>query len=143
MSLDIFYVFFPYYLELVKIFIFHVKTSSYTLSHPGNTCDVSVCYRGRNLCIFSCIQKGTPGLTHKGCVLQHVFSGALSDVTVVLGMRQSIHVNSCYFLISWMSALNLASGYLWPNIRKLVCFLPNIIFICMQVLCNKVVLLKL
>ena len=33
---------------------------------------------------------GTPPLTHKGCVLQRVSLGALSNVTVVLGMRQNI-----------------------------------------------------
>ena len=48
------------------------------------------CHRARNLCVFSRIQKGTPGLTHKGCAFQRVSLGALSDVTVVLGMRQSI-----------------------------------------------------
>ena len=48
------------------------------------------CYRARNLCVFSRIQKGTLGLTHKECILQRVSFGALSDVTVVLGMRQSI-----------------------------------------------------
>ena len=48
------------------------------------------CHRARNLCVFSRIQKGTQGLTHKGCVLQLVSLGALSDITVVLGMRQSI-----------------------------------------------------
>ena len=47
-------------------------------------------HRACNLCVFSRVQKGTPGLTHKGCVLQHVSLGALSDITVVLGMRQSI-----------------------------------------------------
>ena len=36
------------------------------------------------------IKKGTPGLMHKGCVLQRVSLDALSDVTVVIGMRQSI-----------------------------------------------------
>ena len=40
-------------------------------------------HRVRNLCAVSRILKGTPGLTHKGCV-------NLSDVTVVLWMRQSI-----------------------------------------------------
>ena len=30
------------------------------------------CHRARNLCLFSSVQKGTPGLTHKGCVLQRV-----------------------------------------------------------------------
>ena len=48
------------------------------------------CYRALNLCVFSHVQKGTPGLAHKGCVLQRVSLGALSDVTVVIGMRQSI-----------------------------------------------------
>ena len=50
------------------------------------------CYRTRNLCVFSRVQKGTPELMHKGCVLQRVYMGALSDVTVVLGIiiRQSI-----------------------------------------------------
>ena len=47
------------------------------------------CQRERNLCVFSHVQKGTLGLTHKGCVLQRVSLGELSDVTVVLGMRQS------------------------------------------------------
>ena len=50
------------------------------------------CHRVRNLYVFSRIQKGTLGLTHKGCALQRVSLGALSDVTVVLGMRQSIVV---------------------------------------------------
>ena len=48
------------------------------------------CHRALNLCVFSRVQKGTPGLTHKGCVLQRVSLGALSDVMVVLGMRQSL-----------------------------------------------------
>ena len=26
------------------------------------------CHRARNLCVFSHVQKGTPGLTHKECV---------------------------------------------------------------------------
>ena len=51
------------------------------------------CHHARNLCVFSRGQKGTPGLTHKGCVLQRVSLDALSDVTVVLGMRQSIVQN--------------------------------------------------
>ena len=46
-------------------------------------------------CVFSdAFKKGTPGLTRKGCVLQRVSLGALSDVTVVLGMRQSIDLCS-------------------------------------------------
>ena len=48
------------------------------------------CHRARNWCFFSRVQKGTPGLTHKECALQRVSLGALSDVMVVLGMRQSI-----------------------------------------------------
>ena len=48
------------------------------------------CYCARNLC-FSRIQKGIPGLTHKGYASwERVYLGALSDGTVVLGMRQSI-----------------------------------------------------
>ena len=35
-------------------------------------------YRACNLCVVSCVQKGTPGWTHKGCVLQRVSLGALS-----------------------------------------------------------------
>ena len=57
------------------------------------------CRRARNLCVFSRVQKGTPGLSHKGWVLQRVSLGAFSDVTVVLGMRQSIvnetEIKSC------------------------------------------------
>ena len=55
--------------------------------------DKDTCHRAQNLCVFSRVQKGTLGLTHKGCVLQRVPLGALSDVTVVLGMRQSIERN--------------------------------------------------
>ena len=46
--------------------------------------DKDACHRARNLNVFSRVQKGTPGLTHKGCVLQRVSLGALSDVTGVL-----------------------------------------------------------
>ena len=59
------------------------------------------CHRARNLCVFSHVQKGTPRLTHKGCVLQRVFLDALSDVTVVLGMRQSIC--KIHITITWVS----------------------------------------
>ena len=34
--------------------------------------------------------KRSPGLTHKGCVLQRVSLGALNNLKVVRGMRQSI-----------------------------------------------------
>ena len=47
-------------------------------------------YHAHNLCVFSHVQKGTPGLTHNRCTLQRVSLGTLSDVTVILGMRQSI-----------------------------------------------------
>ena len=53
----------------------------YTLSHPSTTVtsaripDKDACHRARNLCVFSRIQKGTPGLTHKGCVLQRISLG--------------------------------------------------------------------
>ena len=42
------------------------------------------------LLCFSRVQKGLPGLTHKWCVLQRLSYDALSDVTVILEMRQSI-----------------------------------------------------
>ena len=48
------------------------------------------CHSVRNLCVFSRVQKGTQGLTHKDCVLQRVSLDALSDVMVVLEVRQSI-----------------------------------------------------
>ena len=47
----------------------------------------------QNLCVFSHVkhtEKPIPGLAHKGCALQRVSSGMLSDITVVLRMRQSI-----------------------------------------------------
>ena len=68
----------------------------YTLSHFENDRDISAysrgraLYRVRNLCVFSCVQKGTPGLMHKGCVLQCVSLGVASDVMVILGLKQSI-----------------------------------------------------
>ena len=66
------------------------KEFPYTLSHLENDRDAA-CHRSRNLCVFSHVQKGTPRLTHKGCVLQRVFLDTIiSDVTVVFGMRQSI-----------------------------------------------------
>ena len=40
--------------------------------------------------VFSRVHKGTTGLMHKGCVLPRVSLGALSDVPVIPGMRQSI-----------------------------------------------------
>ena len=36
------------------------------------------------------LKKEHPGLTHKGCVLQLVSLGTISDITGVLEMRQSI-----------------------------------------------------
>ena len=69
------------------------------MSHLENNYDVimyserktDACYSVPKLCGFSHIQKGTPRLTHRGCVLQRVSLGTLiSDVMVVLGMKQSI-----------------------------------------------------
>ena len=80
----------------------HHQVSYYTLSHLENDRDVistyqqvDICHRARNLCGFSRVQKGTSGLAHKGCILQRVSLGTLSDVTVVLGMRQSIYNIYC------------------------------------------------
>ena len=62
----------------------------YTLSHLENNCGVSAylgegtCYRAPNLCDFSRVQEGTPGLTHKGFVLQQCVLGVtLSDVMII------------------------------------------------------------
>ena len=65
-------------------------TSRTTVTSARMLEDDTSCHRARNLCVFSRVQKGTQGLTHKGCVLQRVSLGALSDVTVFLEMRQSI-----------------------------------------------------
>ena len=58
----------------------------------------NACHRACNLVFFSRVQKGTPRLTHKWCVLQRVFLDATSDVTVILGMRQSIVSTLPWFL---------------------------------------------
>ena len=72
------------------------------------------CHLARNLCVFSRIQKGTPGLTRdEGCILQRVSLGALSDVTVVLGMRQSILSDGC-------AALHIAYKHGFVNIRDVI-----------------------
>ena len=67
--------------------------SNYTLSHLENDCDVSAYSGGRRLLSRAqlvCFLTRSKRLMHKGCVLQRVFLDTLSDVTVVLGMRQSI-----------------------------------------------------
>ena len=64
--------------------------TSRTTVTSGRIPKEDACHRARNSCVFSRVQKGTPRLTHKECVLQRVFLDAISDVTVVLGMRQSI-----------------------------------------------------
>ena len=50
---------------------------------------------GRNICVFSHVQNEFLGLTHKRCVLQRISFVALSDVTFVFGMRQSMEYQ-CY-----------------------------------------------
>ena len=85
----------------LKIQIIVIMMSSnqvYTLSQLENDHDVSVYSGGRRLLIIACatcvishaFKKKHRGLAHKGCVLQRVSLGALIDVTVVPGMRQSI-----------------------------------------------------
>ena len=53
----------------------------------------------RHLCVFSQVPKRILGLTHKGCVLHCTVCissfGAISDVTVVLWMRQGIELSLC------------------------------------------------
>ena len=48
------------------------------------------CLLSRMQFLFKRVLKGTPWLMNKGCVLQSVSLGALSDVTVVLRLRQSL-----------------------------------------------------
>ena len=63
----------------------------------------------RNLCVISRVQKGTPGLMRKGCVLQRVSLGAPSDVTVVLETRQSIDCAQFIYLCAVISKCNSVS----------------------------------
>ena len=78
----------------------------------------NACHHARNLCVFSRIQKGTPRLTHNGCVLQRVSLGALSDVTVVLRMRQSIVIyrRSVFYQIVFEINHFLSPGSVVPPI---------------------------
>ena len=46
--------------------------------------------------VFSSIQKETSRFTQKGRILPRVYLAALSDVTVVLGMRQSIGLSDTW-----------------------------------------------
>ena len=74
------------------------------------------CHRAHNLCVFSHVQKGTPGLTHKGCVLQRVSLGALSDVMVVLGMRPSI---VCFDMMGHILVANWGNaGFRVPGVQE-------------------------
>ena len=70
-----------------RVLLYFVSTVT-SARIPG---EYAACHRARNLCVISRVQKGTQRLTDKGCVLQRVSLGVLSDVTVVLGMRQSIY----------------------------------------------------
>ena len=88
------------------------------------------CYHARNLCVFSHVHKGTPGLKHKGCVLQRASVGTLSDVTVVLGMRQSIHTKpSCVAIHSTFKSVQLKKPCLLPTEQNgvMVCSCVNIL----------------
>ena len=50
-------------------------------------------------------------MTHKGCVMQRVSLGALSDVTVVLWMRQSIVVLCVYAMHVYVHSIIYKSDY--------------------------------
>ena len=91
--------------------------------------DEGACHCARNLCVFSRGQKGTPGLTHKGCGLQRVSLDALSDVTIVLAMRQSIVQGGTFKLVLrttanvWTLTMVISpvtSLLLWRIIRHIV-----------------------
>ena len=89
--------------------------TSRTTSTSARIPEEDACHRARNLCVFSRVQKGTPRLTHNGCVLQRVFLNALSDVTVVLGMRQSIV--RCDFFRKFNESLRLYTVILSGHFR--------------------------
>ena len=91
--------------------------------------DEDACHRARNLCVFSRVQKGTPGLTHKGCVLQRFSLGALSDVTVVLGMRQSIDAIHNAMITAYASLKNFYRNATFPVSKHTLCnhFLEHMI----------------
>ena len=80
-----------------KDFIFYIFLSAVTILclTPRTTVmsaripDIDACHRARNLCIFSSVQKEHRDWRIRD-VLQRVSLCALSDVTVVLGMRPSI-----------------------------------------------------
>ena len=83
----------PVYVQIILVFDASTSILCLTSRRTVTSARISkedTCHRTRNLCVFSRVQKWTPGLMHKGCVLQRVSLGALSEVTVVLGMRQSI-----------------------------------------------------
>ena len=84
---------------MARIFAILCLTSRTTVT-SARIPEEDACHRARNLSVFSHVQKGTPGLTHKGCALQHLFLDGFSDVTVVLGMRQ-------YSEDSWIPLLKL------------------------------------
>ena len=73
----------------------------------------------RTICVCSHVWKGTLGLMHKGCVLQRVSLGALSDITVVLGMRQSIKPSQSIHLTSTIRLT-------WPPLWRIPwCWRPD------------------
>ena len=80
-------------------------------THRENDRDVSAYSRGRFLIsrvlhvCYSRVQKRIPALTHKWCVLKRISIGTPSDITVVLGMRQSNR---------WLSVL--ASPYVMESV---------------------------
>ena len=72
---------------------YYLNNSTCILCLTSRTTVTSACipvedarHRARNLCVFSRIQKGTPGLSHKGCVSQRVFSvySCILDCNVLL-----------------------------------------------------------
>ena len=60
------------YLHLTSILCLTSRTTVTSARIP----EEDACHRARNVCAFSRIQKGTPGLMHKWCILQRVSLGA-------------------------------------------------------------------
>ena len=106
---------YKFVLQYTSVYLLILGLTSRRTVTSARIPEEDACHRGRYLCVFSRVQKGTPGLTHKGCVLQRVFLDTLNDITVVLGMRQSI----VFLLFSWC-CIKIES--------KQLCLFPKCVF---------------
>ena len=98
------------------------QQSHYTLSHLENDHDVSAYSGERRLSSRAQLA---------GCVLQRVSLGALSGVTVVLGMRQSIGFNlGLWFFWSGWSFLGQRPNHHQVQMKLTTAFSASVSFFC-------------